>query len=535
MLNLQTERIDNHKAQLTVEIEPKQFDDAKRKAARKISRRVNIKGFRKGKAPYRLVAQYVGEVAIIEEAVELLGSDVYRQALEESDIEPYGSGSLEDFKLEPVPTLTFSVSLQPEVDLKDFADIRLDFEAPVVTDKEVNEALEKMRLQAAEVLDDELELAAAGNRVTIDVHSEFSDGEEADDNDEADDEGYNDDDGNDMPAPRKGDDFLHRHDWTLILDPEKDSIIEGFAEALVGAQLDADVEFELTIPQDDKYESLAGRKVMFDVAIKKIESIRIPALDDEFARKMGEDRGDDIHDMDALRQSEREELEQAAFQDARVEYSKRVLEKIIEGADIAFPAEMEEEHIDGLMDELDRDLQQQGINLEKFIHITGTPIETLREQYRERATRGLRQNLAMRELAAVQDAKVSDEQVEEALDEFIKQFGGGDQFRNLFDTPKMRETLAGRLFIDQMTTRLCAIGRGEDIEKALEERKAQVKSEDEKMRQRTERIGAGLEEEDEAAAEAETDDGPDSGAATETAGRDNSEGREIEAETSKDV
>lgn len=521
-MNLQTERIDNHKAQLTVEVESKQFDDAKRKAARRISRLVNIRGFRKGKAPYRLVAQHVGEAAIIEEAVDQLGSDIYRQALAESDIDPYGPAALEDFKLEPAPTFTFSVPLQPEVDLNDFADVRLDFEAPVVTDEEVDAALEGMRLRAIEVLDDSLELAAAGNRVTIDVSSEFIDGDEADEDDEADDEETDDDE---MPPPKKGDGFLNRRGLTLILDAEEDPIMEGFVEALIGAELNEKVEFELTVPPDDRHESLVGRRVKFDAAMKKIEAVQLPPLDDEFARKTGEKIGADIHDLDALRQSEREELEQDAIHEARTAYSGQVLEKIVEGADIAFPAEMLEEYIDRLLDELDQDLQRRGMNLETFIRVTGTTRETLREQQRERGLQLLKQNLVARELAAVQDVQISEEQIEESLDGFVKRVGGS---RDLFDTPKMRENLANRLFSDQLTTRLCAIGRGEDIEKALEEREAQVKADNEKMGQRAARIEARMKEEANEAA-AETDDAP------EPLGRDDSEDDDMAAKAPADA
>ena len=503
MLNLQTERLDNHKAQLTVEVEAAQFDDAKRKAARQISRRVRIKGFRKGKAPYRLVAQYVGEAAIIEEAVELLGSDIYPQALKESEIAPYGPGSLEDFKMEPAPIFTFSVALQPEVDLKDFADLRLDFEAPLVTDEEVDEALEKMRLRSIEVLDDELDRAAAGNRVTVDIHSEFSD-EEAEEDDEGGDEERDGDD-DEAPAPRKGDEFLHQRDLKLILDPERATIMSGFAEALIGAELGADVKFELTVPPDEGYEAVAGRKVTFDVKIKQIEAIRVPALDDEFARKMGEDRGDAIHNLDELRQSEREELEQDASEDIRREYSEEVLEKIIEGADIAFPAEMLEEYIDDLLDRLDQDLQRQGMNLENFIRITGTARETLREEYRDRAAASLRRDLTLRKFATVQDVEISDEQVEESLGGLIGGLGDGDPYRDFFDTPLMRRNIASRLLMDQIRTHLCAIGQGEDIDKALEEHEARTKADNEKMRQRTARIRGKMKaEESEAAAEAET-------------------------------
>ncbi len=281
--------------------------------------------------------------------------------------------------------------------------------------------------------------------------------------------------------------------------------MSGFAEALIGAELGADVKFELTVPPDEGYEAVAGRKVAFDVKIKQIEAIRVPALDDEFARKMGEDRGDAIHNLDELRQSEREELEQDASEDIRREYSEEVLEKIIEGADIAFPPEMLEEYIDDLLDRLDQDLQRQGMNLENFIRITGTARETLREEYRDKAAASLRRDLTLRKFATVQDVEISDEQVEESLGGLIGGLGDGDPYRDFFDTPLMRRNIASRLLMDQIRTHLCAIGQGEDIDKALEEHEARTKADNEKMRQRTARIRGKMKaEESEAAAEAET-------------------------------
>ena len=185
-MNLQTERIENHRAQFTIEIESDQLDDAKRKAARKISRQVRIKGFRKGKAPYGLVVRQVGEGAVLEEALDALGDVLYKQALEESEVTPYGPGAFEEFKLEPAPTFVFSVPLQPEVDLKDYLDVRLEFDAPVVTEGEVDDALKQMRMRQVEVLDEEIEVTAPGHRVTIAVDSEFVDGDPPDNEVQAD-------------------------------------------------------------------------------------------------------------------------------------------------------------------------------------------------------------------------------------------------------------------------------------------------------------------------------------------------------------
>src|SRR5690606_36366724 len=131
-LNIQTERLADHTARFTVEVEEERQEKAKQEAAKKIAHRVNIPGFRKGKAPYRILVNYVGEAAILEDAVDVLGNDVYKDVLEQSDIQPYGPAALEDFGIDPQPTFKFVVPLQPTVDLGEYNTVRLDYEAAQV-------------------------------------------------------------------------------------------------------------------------------------------------------------------------------------------------------------------------------------------------------------------------------------------------------------------------------------------------------------------------------------------------------------------
>jgi len=512
-LNVQTDRIDNHKAQFTIEIELEKLDEAKRKAAKKIAKQVRIKGFRKGKAPYRIISQYVGEAAILEEAVELLGNDIYKHALDESKVEPYGPGSLDDFKLDPAPTFIFSVPLQPEVDLKNYADVRVDFEAPEVSDEDVEKALQQMRQQEADVSEEEFTVVEAGHRVTFDLHSEFSDGEEADEEDEEDTEDESDADEDTTEAeeepyvPKKGDNFLHRHDVTVLLDEDEEPIMPGFVAALVGAEIEKEAEFELTVPEDnDDFKDIGGRKVTFHVTVKKIEAVTLPDLDDDFARKVTEADGDEPLDLAGLRKRVRADLEKEALQTAKSEYGDKVLEKIVEGAEIAFPELMTEERIEDMLRDLDRNLQQQGMNLETYMRITGTTKESLQDQYRDNAIESVARTLVLRELVTAQNIEIGDVQIEKHLDGMMMQFGAqGDQFRSLIDTPQMRENILNQLLMDNIMTQLVAIGRGEDPEKALAEHEAETEAENEKARQRIERMMTAQEE-----ASAELADGDES-------------------------
>ncbi len=498
LLNLQTERIENHRAQFTIEIETDQLEDAKRQAARKISRQVRIKGFRKGKAPYKLVLQRVGEGAVLEEALEDLGDALYKQALDESEVVPYGPGAFEDFKLEPAPTFVFSVSLQPEVDLKDYQDVRLDFDEPLVTDGEVDDALKQMRMRQVEVLDDEIDVTGPGHRVTIAVDSEFVDGDPPEDAVESpaedaltsasDDIGEPEEAEPTPYAPKKGDTFVKDENTQIILDPNQDPFVHGFVGNLIGVERGSDVEFELTIPDDDAEETIIGRRVSFIVTIKDIEAISIPELDDEFARQVSRDRGDEELDVAALRQSVRDEFERTALENARSEYSADVLQQIVDGAEIEYPELMLNEHIDEMIQEFESSLKQQRLNLEEYLRLTNSTREELREQYRERATYSLRQSLVLRELVSAQAIEVTDDDIELRLENMIAGYGTSPEIRKIFDSPQMRGNIRNQLIMNYIHAHLAAIGQGQDTTVAIEDLQSRMAADAERARERSERL-----------------------------------------------
>ena len=503
-MNLTTERIEKHRAQLTVEIEAEELEDAKRKAARKISRQVRIKGFRKGKAPYRLVAQAVGEGAILEEAVETLGDDLYKKALEESEVAPYGPGAFDDFQLEPAPTFVFSVPLQPEVDLKAYQDVRIEFDAPEVSDDEVEQALKQLQLRAVEVLDDSVGVAAPGNRVTIAVESEFVDGEpqdapaddagDSDGQDALTDDSANDDaeaaEANQQTTyiPRQGDSFVNDENATIILDPNEDPFTHGFVDHLIGVEQGATVEFELTIPDDDADETIIGRRVQFYVTLNKIESISIPELDDEFARRVSRNRGDIEQDLAGLRAATKAELERSALSQAKSEYCNQVLEAIVAGAEIEYPDMMLEQQIDGMVGEFERNLSQQRISLDDYYRLASSTKDDLREQHRESAANSLRHSLVLREIVDAQEITISDEDMDARLDAMISGYGSSPEIRKLFDTPQMRDNIRNDLVMSQANEHLYAIGRGVDPAAAVEALRAQVADDARRARERSERL-----------------------------------------------
>jgi trigger factor len=145
ILNIEQQALENHQVKLTVQIETSKLEEAKHRAARKISQRKKIPGFRPGKAPYPIIVRTIGEEAILEEALDLLVEDIYPRVIEEAKIKPYGPGSLENMpKLDP-PTFEFIVPLEPEVSLGDYKSLRLTYKLKPITRKDINKVLDRPR------------------------------------------------------------------------------------------------------------------------------------------------------------------------------------------------------------------------------------------------------------------------------------------------------------------------------------------------------------------------------------------------------
>ena len=470
-MNIQTERLENHTARFTVEIETERLEAAKKVAAKKIARQVRIPGFRKGKAPYRVLVNYVGEAAILEEAVEDLGNQVYRDALDDSDVEPYGPGSLEDFQVEPQPTFQFVVPLQPTVDLGDYREIRADYEAVVIEDSQVDDSLKALQEREA-VIEESTKPVAAGNRVTVSIRAETLDDDDEGDasSDSENDEAAAED--AEVEDAAEGDDnvFLDNEELVFTLTEDREPV-PGFTDALVGAAADEQREFELTYPEnEEEYGTLSGKQVKFDVTIKKIESMTLPELTDDFAARVSENiqtvdeaETDEPLTLLQLRMRIRENLQQEADERANAEYAQTVLDKIVEQATFAFPEALVDDHIHHLLRHLDSDLRQRGLTLEDYMKVTNKSHEDLHEDYHDNAVETVRRSLVLRELTDVESIEVTDADLDAEIDKVVSQFGEqAAAFRSIYDNPNMRSNLQNDLLNRKVMDRIVSIAKGEE-------------------------------------------------------------------------
>lgn len=464
-MNIQTERLENHTARFTVELDSERLEQAKQTAARKLAQRVNIPGFRKGKAPYRILVNYIGEGAVLEEAVEILGNEIYKQALDQSGIEPYGPGELEDFQIEPQPTFKFLVPLQAEVNLNDYRSVRLDYSEPTVEDEDVNRSLKMLQEQHA-LVEESHKPAAEGNRVTLDIHAvlvPLADAPEAAAADagetEADEAESPEDDHNHMPD---GEPFLHEHDASYILSEDYNEPAPGFREALLGANVGENREFELTLPDDkDEYEGLAGRRVKFHVTVKKIETITLPSLNDDFAARVTAEEEKPLTLLE-LRMRVRENLQNYAEEQAKSRYAQEALDKMVEQATISFSEAELFDYTEDYLKRLDSDLRRRGLTLDDYMRITNKSREDLHDDYHDMVSSNLKRLLVLREVMKAENIAVGEQAIDEQIERILEQYGPQREgLRSIFQDARMRDSVRNELLEEGVFDRIVALAKGE--------------------------------------------------------------------------
>jgi len=522
-LNVQTEQLENHSARLTVQVEPERIEKAKEQAARDLSKRYRIPGFRPGKAPLKLVMNYVGEAAILERAVQKVGDEIYRDALKEASVRPYATGQLEDYQPE-THTFIFTVPLQPTVTLHDHRTIRAEYTAPVVTDEEFEKAMQQLQEREA-TSDESIEPIAWGNRVTVDIHSEFADGEEhdedddyeddeddeddeheaedaesdveethdaaeavvdevedaadeseadesdddeseADESDDDDDESEADDDDEENIA-YKGDEFIHQHDAAYVLKEGEEPIMKGFAAALIGAKTGDEVEFELTVPDEENFKDVVGRKVTFHAHVKKVETLSLPELNDDFAAKLTAEEDAPLN-LEQLRERVRNNMAKDVERKTRDAYANSILDQVIGLAEISYPDVMVEERIEELLKDLDGNLRQQGFTLDAYQKATGLTRDNLYAMYQPQAETNLKRTLVLGELLSAESLTASDDDVEARAQEMIESIKSEnrDSLRKFLKSSAQRARILNNMLYERVMDRLVQIGRGEPLPEA---------------------------------------------------------------------
>lgn len=449
MLKIHTDMLPDRQVKLTVTVAPERVQQEMQAAATRISKKVNIPGFRKGKAPYHIILRYFGDDAIFEEALESLGQAVYLEALEKSGVEPYAPGALSDMTRDPM-VLTFEVPLPPEVELGAYRDVRVPFKTEKVTDKDVDAAIDNLLEQQST-----LELVDRPVRwedvATLDIVGAevVGKGKKPNAAAEAPDEGS------------AGDEPFIKSEGTKVLIAKKATYpVPGFPEEVVGMSVGEERSFDIALPARSKTidEDLRGKTFHFIVSCKEVYMRDVPPLDDDFAKSAG-----DYENLADLRAKVRKQLEQAAEEHARSEYIDKVLDHLLKSAvKVSYPPVMLEGQIDDMVEDFKRRLEQQKLALDDYFKLNNLTMENLRDDFKEIAKSQLTRALLLGELSKAEGLDVSKEEIDDEIETRILSFGAqAPMARQALSSPAVRRSMASRLLFQKALDRLSLIARGE--------------------------------------------------------------------------
>ena len=311
--------------EVVVELESDALAAARRRAARKLSERAKIPGFRPGKAPYPVVLRHYGEGPITEEAVELLVDENYPKMLKEAGIEPAAAGSLEKVEQVDPPIFKFIVPLRPHVDLGDYRSIRLPYDLQAPGEDEVDKAIEQLRTMYSKTETVEREVQD-GDFVMTDVRGELAEPIE----------------GTDQP------DLTREGFPTFVREQNGDTEwpFPGFALKLLRMKPGEEATLTHEYGEEAAVEALRGKAAKFSVTIKTVRAVTLPDLDDEFAKTAG------LGNMEELRQRVRENLERQAREEYDDKYFVELFDLIKQGATIKYPPQVLEHEAERVLEEL---------------------------------------------------------------------------------------------------------------------------------------------------------------------------------------
>ncbi len=451
-LRISTEPMEQRQLAMRVEVDQARVDQELRKAARKVAAEYRIPGFRKGKAPYHLVVQYIGLPSLFNEFLEPLGQEIYPQAIEEAKIEPYAIAQLDIESLEPL-IYKFVVPLEPEVDLGDYRSLRVEEATLEVSDEEVDEELQRLRAGFSSY--GEVDLPSEyGNLLTIDVKSVIvpAEGDATAAT------------GDETADPTESLVVLDETDWDVTPDEENPMDPPGFDQALLGLRPGDEKEFVLSWPAESQ-SIHAGKQAKFNVKLHKIHANAEPALDDTFAQMVGPA----FTTLDDLKANLRNTLAEEKKNAADEEYTDKVMDALLAQSTLNYPPAVVDDQLDTMMSQMERQLRDYGFpNMEQYLQQIGQTEEQYRDSIREQAELMAKRNLLISELYRLEGIEATDADVEARIDKIIGTEGeetsdAVQAYRSIMTSGAGRAVLESQILQEKSIERLLAIARGEDV------------------------------------------------------------------------
>ena len=382
-MSLQVERLEHNMAKLTIEVAAEEVEKAIQAAYLKQRNKISVPGFRKGKVPRQMIEKMYGAEIFFDDAANKLVSENYPKAYDECELELVSQPQIEIVQLEKGKPFIFTaeVAVKPEVTLGEYKGLKVDKYSTRVTQKEVDEEIEKERERNARTVEVTDRAVMDKDMVTLDFEG-FVDGE----------------------AFEGG----KAENYPLTIG--SGAFIPGFEEQLVGAEIEKEVEVNVTFPEEYQSEALAGKAATFKCTVHTIKAKELPEVDDEFASEVSE-----CENLEDYRAEVKKNIKERKERDGKQKREDQAIEQAVANAEIDVPAAMIDTQVRQMVEEFAGRIQGQGLTMEQYFQFTGMTAEKMLEEMRPQAERRIRTRLVLEAVVKAENIEVSDERIDEEL------------------------------------------------------------------------------------------------------------------------
>ncbi len=389
-MSYKVENLENSMAKITIEVSVEDFEAAMVKSYHKNKGKISIQGFRKGKAPRKMIEKLYGPEIFYEDAANFAIPEAYEAAAKECGLEIVSRPEIdvEDIGKDKPFVFTATVAVKPEVELGDYKGIEVEKQEIKVLAADVNAEIDRVREQNARIMTVEDREIKKDDIAVIDFEG-FVDGEAF--------EGG------------KG------TDYSLTIGSH--SFIDTFEDQLIGKKTGDKVDVNVTFPEEYHEASLKGKPALFKVEIKEVKVKELPNLDDEFASEVSE-----FDTLKEYKASVKKTLTDRRKAQVKTEKENKVLQKVVENAKVELPAPMVDEQVSQMVNEFASRLQQQGLSIEQYMQMTGMQPQALMDQMRPEAETRIKTRLVLEAVADAEEIKATDKDIDKELEKMAEMY-----------------------------------------------------------------------------------------------------------------
>lgn len=389
-MSVQVEKLEKNMAKLTIEVSADEFEVALEKAYNKNKGKITLPGFRKGKAPRKMIEKMYGAGIFYEDAANEIIPGAYAKAADECGEDIVSQPDISVTQIEKGKSFIFTaeVAVKPEVTLGDYKGVEVEKTEVSVSEEDVDKEVDKERESNSRMIDIDDRAVENGDMIKLDFEG-FVDGVAF--------------------AGGKGEDYP--------LTIGSGSFIPGFEDQLVGAKIGEETEVNVTFPEDYQAEELKGKAAVFKCKVNEIKVKELPEADDEFAK--------DVSEFDTLaeyRDDIRAKLLERKTQDAKRAKENKVVAKAVENASMEIPEAMINEQVRRMADDFSRRIQAQGITFEQYMQFTGMTVDQMLDQMKPEALKRIQNSLVLEAIAKAENIEISDERVDEEIAKMAEQY-----------------------------------------------------------------------------------------------------------------